>query len=64
MVTADVTKAADVRGYVEEATKRFGGVDVFFNNAGILGPVTTLLDYPEDAFDRVLQVNVKGVWLG
>lgn len=64
MVRADVTQAADVRHYVAEATKRFGGVDVFFNNAGILGPTADLLDYPEDAFDRVLAVNAKGVWLG
>lgn len=64
VVRADVTKAADVRGYVAEATKRFGGVDAFFNNAGILGPTADLLDYPEDAFDRVLAVNAKGVWLG
>ncbi len=63
-IAADVTQAADVRRYVEDATARFGGIDVFFNNAGILGPVTTLFDYPEEMFDRVLQVNVKGVWLG
>ncbi|MBM3139884.1 MAG: glucose 1-dehydrogenase [Chloroflexi bacterium] len=64
VVHADVTKAADVHGYVNEAKRRFGGVDLFFNNAGILGPVTTLFDYPEELFDRVLAVNVKGVWLG
>ena len=64
MVRADVTRAADVRGYVDEATRRFGGVDAFFNNAGILGPTADLFDYPEDAFDRVLAVNAKGVWLG
>jgi NAD(P)-dependent dehydrogenase (short-subunit alcohol dehydrogenase family) len=64
VVEADVTKAADVRGYVDAAQKQFGGVDIFLNNAGILGPVTTLFDYPEEQFDRVLTVNVKGVWLG
>ena len=63
-VEADVTRAGDVRAYVEASTERFGRIDHFFNNAGILGPVATLLDYPEDAFDQVLAVNVKGVWLG
>jgi NAD(P)-dependent dehydrogenase (short-subunit alcohol dehydrogenase family) len=61
---ADVTKAAEVKAYVAEAKARLGRIDMFFNNAGILGPVRTLFDYPEDAFDRVLGVNVKGVWLG
>jgi 3alpha(or 20beta)-hydroxysteroid dehydrogenase len=63
-VHADVTRAADVRRYVEAATERFGGIDCLFNNAGILGAVSPLVEYPEDVFDQVLAVNVKGVWLG
>jgi 3alpha(or 20beta)-hydroxysteroid dehydrogenase len=63
-VEADVTRAADVRRYVTAALDRFGGIDCFFNNAGILGAVSRLVDYPEDVFDRVMAVNVKGVWLG
>jgi len=63
-VEADVTRAADVERYVAAATALFGGIDCFFNNAGILGVVQPLLDYPEDTFDRVLAVNVKSVWLG
>jgi len=39
-------------------------VDCFFNNAGVLGAVKALVDYPEEIFDQVLAVNVKGVWLG
>ncbi len=64
IVHADVTRPEQVRAYVQAAKETFGGIDVFFNNAGILGPVASLLDYPEDAFDRVIDVNVKGVWLG
>ena len=64
VVHADVTQAADVRRYVESTRERFGRLDYFFNNAGILGPVAGLLDYPEEQFDRVIAVNVKGVWLG
>ena len=63
-VEADVTRLADVERYAAAATERFGGIDGFFNNAGILGPVRPLAEYPEDAFDRVLAVNVKAVWLG
>jgi 3alpha(or 20beta)-hydroxysteroid dehydrogenase len=63
-VEADVTSRADVERYVATATERFGGIDVLFNNAGILGDIRPLTEYPEETFDRVLAVNVKGVWLG
>lgn len=63
-VAADVTNAEEVAGYVEQASARFGGVDILFNNAGIEGVVTPLDVYPDDMFDQVLSVNVKGVWLG
>src|SRR5262245_8867583 len=62
-VEADVTRRSDVEGYVARALDRFGAIDGFFNNAGILGAVKPLTEYPEDVFDRVLAVNVKGVWL-
>lgn len=61
---ADVSKAADVERYVNEAVKLFGKIDVFFNNAGIEGVVKPIVDYPEDVFDKVISVNVKGIWLG
>lgn len=62
--TADVSKSADVQQYVNEAVKQFGKIDVFFNNAGIEGVVKPITEYPEDVFDKVISVNVKGVWLG
>ena len=37
---------------------------MFFNNAGIEGVVKPITDYPEDVFDKVISVNVKGIWLG
>ncbi len=61
---ADVTKSADVKRYADEAARLFGRVDVFFNNAGIEGVVMPVTEYPEDVFDKVMAVNVKGVWLG
>lgn len=61
---ADVTKAADVQRYVKDAVTAFGKVDIFFNNAGIEGVVHPTVEYPEDVFDKVIAVNVKGVFLG
>jgi NAD(P)-dependent dehydrogenase (short-subunit alcohol dehydrogenase family) len=63
-VPADVTKSDQVQGYVKAAVDRFGGVDALFNNAGIEGWVGPSTEYPEEMFDKVLAVNVKGVWLG
>jgi len=63
-VEADVTKLAEVQKYADAAVKRFGGIDVFFNNAGVLGALKPLVDYPEETFDRVIAVNLKAVWLG
>lgn len=62
--TADVSKNDDVKEYTEKALDLFGRIDVLFLNAGIEGDVTPLTEYPEDLFDKVLDVNVKGVWLG
>lgn len=61
---ADVTKSSDVAHYAAEAVKLFSKVDIFFNNAGIEGVVKPVTDYPEETFDAVISVNVKGVWLG
>ena len=61
---ADVTQADQVRRYVQTAIERYGGIDVFFANAGVEGVVAPIPDYPDDVFDRVMAVNVRGVWLG
>ncbi len=61
---ADVSHSAEVAHYVDETVRLFGKIDVFFNNAGIEGVVKPITDYPEDIFDKVIAVNVKGTWLG
>jgi NAD(P)-dependent dehydrogenase (short-subunit alcohol dehydrogenase family) len=61
---ADVSKSIDVANYVNETVKAYGKIDLFFNNAGIEGVVKPISDYPEDIFDKVIAVNVKGTWLG
>lgn len=63
-IAADVTREEDVAGYVKAARDRFGSIDVFYNNAGVEGDVKPIVDYPLDAFRRVLDVNVVGVFLG
>ncbi len=61
---ADVTKSASVKDYVEKTLAAYGRIDAFFNNAGIEGKVVPIQDYDEDVFDRVIAVNLKGVFLG
>lgn len=61
---ADVSNEDSVRDYVRAAVERFGRIDIFFNNAGIEGPVRPIPDYPLDALQKVLAVNVVGVFLG
>jgi NAD(P)-dependent dehydrogenase (short-subunit alcohol dehydrogenase family) len=61
---ADVTDEASVKAYVEKAKAEFGRIDIFFNNAGIEGPVQPIESYPLDGFLKVLGVNVAGVFLG
>lgn len=63
-VTADVTSSGDNKKMVETATDAFGPITFFFANAGIEGDVAPIEDYAEDTFDAVMDVNVKGVWLG
>jgi NAD(P)-dependent dehydrogenase (short-subunit alcohol dehydrogenase family) len=60
----DVSKAIDVERYINETVKMFGKIDIFFNNAGIEGAVKPIIDYPEEAFDEIIAINVKGAWLG
>ena len=61
---ADVTRAADNQAIVEQATARWGRLDVFFANAGVPQWKTELEDVEEKVFDQIFAVNVKGVWLG
>ncbi len=63
-VHADVSRAADVEAMVDTVVKAYGRLDCTYNNAGIEGfTAGRLHEYPEDAFDRLMDINVKGVWL-
>jgi NAD(P)-dependent dehydrogenase (short-subunit alcohol dehydrogenase family) len=59
----DVANSDQVRAAVRLAVDRFGGLDVAFANAGVFGVNAPVVDYPEDVFDRVMAVNVRGSFL-
>ena len=61
---ADVTQPDQTRAYINAAVDRWGGIDILLANAGIEGTLAHITDYPIDVFDRVMAVNVRGVWLG
>jgi NAD(P)-dependent dehydrogenase (short-subunit alcohol dehydrogenase family) len=63
-VVADVTQPEQVQAYVRAAVEQYGGIDISLQNAGIEGVVQPITDYPIDTFDKVIAVNVRGVWLG
>ncbi|MGU3339013.1 SDR family oxidoreductase [Methylobacterium mesophilicum] len=62
-VGGDVARAADVARLFDEAEARFGGLDVLVNNAGVMSPMP-LAGLDDEAFDRLICVNVRGVLNG
>lgn len=60
---ADVADAAQTRAYIEETVARWGRIDVLFSNAGISGGIAPISDYPDEQFDAVMAVNVRGSFL-
>jgi NAD(P)-dependent dehydrogenase (short-subunit alcohol dehydrogenase family) len=64
LITADVSVEDEVRGYVEQTVRQFGRVDGLYNNAGIEGKQDAVEAYDSAMFDKVLDVNLKGVLYG
>src|SRR3954451_24306687 len=62
-VVTDVTDSEQVGAAVRIAIERFARLDVAFANAGVFGEATPIVVYPEDVFDHVMAVNVKGSFL-
>jgi NAD(P)-dependent dehydrogenase (short-subunit alcohol dehydrogenase family) len=60
---ADVADAAQVGKAVRDTVERHGGIDIVFSNAGISGVIAPVAEYPDDVFDRVLAVHVRGSFL-
>ena len=63
-VAADVSSEAEVQGYMRAAVQRFGRIDLYHLNAGIAGEQTSFPEAGVADFDRVIGVNVRGVFLG
>ncbi len=63
-VHADVSHPADVEAMVAAAVREYGGLDVAHNNAGIEGASATIADYPLDSWEKVIGINLSGVFYG
>jgi NAD(P)-dependent dehydrogenase (short-subunit alcohol dehydrogenase family) len=60
----DVTSPEPMEAMVAATVERFGGLDVLVNNAGTIGPPSTIADQDPEVFERIFAVNVRGVFLG
>ena len=62
-IKADVSNAADVEAMVNTVVETYGRIDCAYNNAGIEGQLASTDEYAEDMFDKVIGINLTGVWL-
>jgi NAD(P)-dependent dehydrogenase (short-subunit alcohol dehydrogenase family) len=62
-VRADVSRAEDVRAMVDRTVEAYGRLDFAFNNAGVTDIPAAFTEKTEDHYDRIMDVNAKGVWL-
>ncbi|MBI3799218.1 MAG: SDR family oxidoreductase [Deltaproteobacteria bacterium] len=62
-VKTDVSKAAEVEALIKQTVATYGRLDCAYNNAGVEGAFVSTTEYTEADWDRVLAINLKGVWL-
>lgn len=62
-VKTNVAKAAEVEALVNTAVTTYGRLDCAYNNAGIAGKTQTIVDTTEENWDRIISINLTGVWL-
>ncbi|SDD25498.1 NAD(P)-dependent dehydrogenase, short-chain alcohol dehydrogenase family [Terribacillus halophilus] len=63
-IKADVSKAEEVKYYVDKTVEEFGTIDMFYNNAGISGPGVNFVDNTIEQIDLVLGINLHGALYG
>lgn len=64
VIPCDVSKEIEVKNLVDQTLATFGRLDYAFNNAGIEGISMPLTEYTDEHWDRVMNINLKGVWYG
>jgi NAD(P)-dependent dehydrogenase (short-subunit alcohol dehydrogenase family) len=62
-VRCDVSRAEDVKAALDKAVEAFGRLDCAFNNAGVEQPITATADLTEEEWDRIVGINLRGVFL-
>jgi NADP-dependent 3-hydroxy acid dehydrogenase YdfG len=60
---ANVADSQDTQNYINKTVAKWGKIDVLFSHAGISGVVKPVTEYPEEIFDRVMAVNIRGSFL-
>src|SRR5438094_5618360 len=62
-VRCDVSRAEEVKAALDQTIEAFGRLDLAFNNAGIEQPIKAAADIPEEDWDRIVAINLRGVFL-
>jgi NAD(P)-dependent dehydrogenase (short-subunit alcohol dehydrogenase family) len=63
-IKTDMSNPASIENMVNETIRIFGAIDIAINNAGIVGATQTpLAEFPEEDFDSIMSINVKGVFI-
>jgi NAD(P)-dependent dehydrogenase (short-subunit alcohol dehydrogenase family) len=59
----DISRSADLDALFDDVQKHLGGLDVLVNNAGIAGPTASVVDYPIEAWNAVVDINLTGTFM-
>ena len=62
-IKANVADAQETQNYIHQTVARWGKIDVLFSHAGISGAIKPITEYPEEVFDAVMAINIRGTFL-
>ncbi|PWA12161.1 short chain dehydrogenase [Pueribacillus theae] len=63
-IPTDVTRSEQISELVDNTVKNFNKIDIMYNNAGIAMPISSIEDISEDHYERMMDINMKGIFLG